>query len=542
MLGARSLFRYAVRSHLAGALWCGVGGGVAMAITAFSLQREFEQFPGGAAALGAMVTPAAEAMRIVRWPAERLDTLGGYLTYHNVQLVPLLLGIYSAVQGAQALRGSEEKHVLDLWLATGHPRWRVVVDRTAAFCVALAVAALGIGAGTAVGMSFGGDAQTAASLSVAAESALAALVFYGLALVLSSVFVASGAAAGVTVLVMTALYVATNVWELIGPFGVIRFVSPFWLRQRSDMLVPGREFDLTATAALVVMAAVLLALGVLAFTRRDYGRSTVARRTVDVAQPHAGTLAWRPSIAVASLFEQRLGIAAWAIGTGTFMAIFASLVPRVEDVWEQFAFYRQLFMPSTNVDVATEIVGYSGEVLAPALAAFAIVQSARWVRERSDGRDELVLSHPIGRVRYVVERLAVVALAAGAIVGAALLGLSIGGAAVGLRLDGSGLARLAVDLLLLTVSVGAASLALVALLRGISATAILTAWIVAAYLVVLFARVLDWPAWTVRLSIFDAFGDPYVAAPETYGIVTLIATIVAGTAIAIAALERRRVA
>src|SRR5665648_1277255 len=62
---------------------------------------EMKDFPGGSQALAASISASAEAMRPLRWPAERLDTLGGYLTYHNVILFNLILAIYGAVQGAR---------------------------------------------------------------------------------------------------------------------------------------------------------------------------------------------------------------------------------------------------------------------------------------------------------------------------------------------------------------------------------------------------------------------------------------------------------
>ena len=542
MRRATSLLLHSLRSHLAGALWCGIGGGIAMTITAASLQREFGQFPGGGAALGAMVTAAAEAMRIMRWPAERLDTLGGYLTYHNVLLLPLLLGIYGAVQGAQALRGSEEKRVLDLWLATGSPRWRVVVDRAAAFGAALAIVALGIGAGTAAGMSLGGDAHVGASFVVAAESALVGAVFYALAVLLSSFLKTSGAAAGITVLVMIGLYLVTNVWELIGPFGAVRFVSPFWLRQRSDMLIPGRELDVVATLALGAMTLVLLAAGGAAFARRDYARALLERPASAGPRRATGDLAWRPTVAIGSVLEERTGILAWALGVAVFMAMFASLIPRIEEMWSKLDIAKLLLTPDPSADFASQLVGLCGEILAPALGAFAIVQSARWVRERTDGRDDLLLSYPITRARYVLQRVGALVIGALVVVAGALAGLAAGAALGDVPLDAAGLARLAGDLVLLTVSVGAVALALVALLRGTATVAILSAWLVAAYLVVFFAPVFEWPDWVGRLSIFDAFGEPYQAMPEVYGIATLAALGVLGVAIAIATLERRRAA
>lgn len=536
MVRARSFLAYAARSHLPGAIATSVGGGIAMVVAAAAFVREMDDFPGGGAAFGAMMATAAEAMRVLRWPAERLDTPGGYLTYHNLTLVPLLLGIYAAVQGAQVLRGSEEKRVLDLWLATGRARWSIVIDRTVGFAIALAIIALGIGLGTAAGMGLSGDAQLGPSLIVGAEGALAAAVFYALALLLSSVFVSSGAAAGMTVLVMVGLYLATNVWERMGALGAVRYLSPFWYRSRSDMLIPGREFDPAATAALVTMTVVLVVLGGAAFARRDFAGTILPRRAA--GRTRTTTPAWRPSIWLASLIEQRMGLLAWALGSAVFMGVYVSLIPQVEELFGRMDFYRQFLAAGTG-DLVTQLVGFCGEILGPTIAAFAVVQAARWSRERTDGRDEMVLAHPLSRARFVVERLAAVAAGTLVVAVGATVGLLVGAASSGPALDAAGLARMAADLVLLGLAVGAVSAAVVAVLRG-TGLLWLTAWLVASYLVAFFAPIFEWPEWVPRTSIFQAFGEPYVGVPDLYGTLVLAALAVAGAMLAIATLERRR--
>ncbi len=130
-----SLVRDTLRSHRVGALAWSVGGALAMLGTAAALAAEMEDFPGGPAGLAASVSAGAEAMRLLRWPAERLDTLGGYLTYHNVILFNLFLAIYGLVQGARDIRGAEERGALEEVLATGHTRAAVVRDRAIGFAL-----------------------------------------------------------------------------------------------------------------------------------------------------------------------------------------------------------------------------------------------------------------------------------------------------------------------------------------------------------------------------------------------------------------------
>ena len=96
-----------------------LGGAAAMLFMGLALAQEMDDFPGGAEALAASVMPAVEAMRPLRWPAERLDTLGGYLTFHNIVLVQGFLAIYAAIQGTRAVRGAEDRHSLEQILATG---------------------------------------------------------------------------------------------------------------------------------------------------------------------------------------------------------------------------------------------------------------------------------------------------------------------------------------------------------------------------------------------------------------------------------------
>ena len=70
----------------------------------------------------------------------------------------------------------------------------------------------------------------------------------------------------------------------------------------------------------------------------------------------------------------------------------------------------------------------------------------------------------------------------------------------------------------------------------------LTAWLVASYLVALFAPIFEWPEWVPRTAIFQAFGERYVGVPDLYGSLVLATLAVAGAMPAIAALERRRAA
>jgi ABC-2 type transport system permease protein len=106
-LPSRPLVADTVRAHRWGIGGWIVGSAVAMYAIAAGFDAEVARFAGGAKAMAESMRPGVEAMRLLRWPADRLDTLGGYLTYHNVTLFVLFLTLYAAVQGAHAIRGAE---------------------------------------------------------------------------------------------------------------------------------------------------------------------------------------------------------------------------------------------------------------------------------------------------------------------------------------------------------------------------------------------------------------------------------------------------
>ncbi|MGB8019813.1 MAG: hypothetical protein WCF04_01135, partial [Candidatus Nanopelagicales bacterium] len=132
------LIRDTMRAHRVGAVTWIVAGGLTMLGMGAAVATEMADFPGGPQALASSVAAGADAMRLLRWPAERLDTLGGYVTYHNVILFNLFLAIYGLVQGARDIRGAEERGALEEVLATGHSRPAVVRDRAIGFAVVAA--------------------------------------------------------------------------------------------------------------------------------------------------------------------------------------------------------------------------------------------------------------------------------------------------------------------------------------------------------------------------------------------------------------------
>lgn len=533
------LFGFALRSHrVAAAAWAlGLGG--IMWVFGVGYALEIADFPGGGAGFAQAAEATAEAMRVARWPAERLDTIGGYVTYHNLTLFPLLLAVYAIVQGTQAIRGVEDRAVLETWLATGRTRTSILRDRALAFGAVLVAIALGLGAGTALGMDAAGETATRESFIQAALVVGVAAAFYSLALLVSQLVASARTAAGIAALAMLALFVVNNLQGTLGPLEPIRWLSPFAYRQMSDVLIPGHTFDPWATFVLGALALAPVPLAAMAFQRRDLGAALWHRRAVpQAARAFRAALGTR-SLWTLGLAEQRVGLAVWGAAAGAFLGMYAALGRPAIDVWEQATFLRALLARRSDASLEDQYLSFAVTILAPIAAAFAVAQAARWAGEAPEGRVEMVLSCPVRRWRLVLERLASLTVGALVLDAAGLAGFVVGArlADIPVRLDG--LARTAWDVELLALAVGGVgALALQALPRAVAGA--LGALVGLSYLVTLLAPLFSWPEWALRLSIFDAFGEPYLELPRASGIVLLATLALGGAALTALASERRR--
>ncbi len=518
-----------------------LGGAAVMYAMGVAISQEFADFPGGAKALSASVTRAAEGMRIMRWPAERLDTLGGYLTYHNVTLLMLGLAIYGAVQGARMVRGGEDGHSLEEILATGWTRWAVIRDRTAGFLIIIAVISLALGLGTAAAMAAGGEPDLSGSLLTMIAVGLCGMVGYSLGLLVSQLTSTSRTAAGASSIVLTALYVLNNVWQELGGFGAVRFISPFYYADFSRALVPGYGLDLPATAALVVMSLLLVGCAAWAFSRRDYGaplwglRRGRARRAAPPGprSQRAFGSAWS-----AMLFRSRFGLIAWACGAGALSLLMMALEPAVIDMWSTFSKY----MPGTGggpgVPMETVYIGFSAEVVALVIVAYVIVQAAGWSNDLAEGRVEAVLATPVSWSRLVRERLLSLLVGVACAAVGCIAGLALGSTLVELKLDWSGVARLAADSVLFGAALGGLAAVVVAVFRRGTGVTVLAILMTASYLQGYLAKMFNWPTWVEQYSLFSAFGNPYVEWAGL-GQTTLLLVLAVGGALLAAGIAER---
>lgn len=524
-----------IREHRLGiAAWV-LGGGVFNVFETYALHVEFRDFEGGPLALAASVLPAAEAMRPLRWPADRLDTLGGYLTYHNILLFQGFLAIYAAVQGVHMIRRPEERHSLEYILTAGKTRVAYFVDRTIGMLVTLVLIAGGLAASTAAVLAYVGESNTGASFTSYLAVGLCAIVALAVGALAGQLVAHTRTGIGTAVVPLVIVYIITNEWQNVGWLGVLRFVSPFYYANDGRALVPGLEVQWTSLLVLSIAAVALLAGAAVAFARRDYAGALMnrpARASAATPRFKDPQSWWLQRIWRAQLVRHRVVLLTWSLTTAGFSMLWMLLEPTVARSWAMSGFFTMFLGGPAGVPVATMYVSFGCDVLAPIVLAYAVSQASGWVSDLHERRVEVLLTTPLSWQRLMSERLLATCVAV-AVVTTSWVGTGIAMAGVvDASIQTAGYARTFVLCLLLGWAGAAIAAILAAWTRsGFAITGVII-YIVLAYMLGWFVTVFDWPVWLNRLSIFDAYAHPYLEWPDTSNLVILAGVGIVGSVLA----------
>jgi ABC-2 type transport system permease protein len=478
--------------------------------------------------MGAALEAAAQAMRLLRWPAERLDTFGGYITYHNVTVVALGLGVWGAIQGASLLRGTRAEGQLEYVLAAGYPRWRILISRVAGFVIILLLVTAGIGMGLAAATAVAGAFDLSGSMITMASVGLAALACFGLGLATGQMGGTARSAAGLASALIAGLYLLTNIWEEVGWIGGLRYLSPFYFSNQSRDLVPGQSVDLTAMGLIIAMTVGAVGFSAWAFQQRDL-REPLWRLPTRVT----GTAPSAHTVTVRSYFwsessRTKVGLIAWSLGAASVIGLVAWLEPVVVDVWDELGFSDFLSGSKSGASVADQYFSFASQLVALVVAAYAITQAAGWVAEMRDGRVEMLLAQPVSWQRLILLRMLVASIGVMAISLAAAAGMAAGAAAVDTSLDPSGLVRSIPVTLMLGLAIAGLGAVLVAWIPTATSVIVLSVVTFASYLLPFVVPLFDLPDWSANLSLFGAYGQPYLEVPDAGGMLLLTALILAG--------------
>jgi ABC-2 type transport system permease protein len=471
----------------------------------------------------------------------QLDTMGGYLTWRAFGSVALLFAIWGVLAGTGAARGDEERGLTESWLAAGVSRLRWIVVRSGGFLIAAALSAAIACVLTQLGTMYAADPTPLGGMALEWLLVLAAtLMGFGIGALVAQLFVTRRVAGTVGSALVIALYVLNSSSRAGGDIGALKWLSPFYLFDRSAPLLEGGSLDVGATTALYAIALVLVALAAFGFVARDLGGPLLDRgveRVRPTFRPSRDALVRLP--VVATVDQQRWWIAGWVVGLGALGFFLTSLVRTMIDTLSAIPSMR-FYLHALGIAAYADFVGviWFGTALF-LLSAMAVVQANGWAADDAEGRLESVLAAGASRPRVVIERIASLLIAVAIVItlSSGTVYLAAGLYDIELPADRFVVATA------LTIPVAFAFGALGQWLAGWRprvAVILLGAVAIISYFIQQFAPLFNWPEWIAHLSLFELYGRP-MTKDDPAGIAALVAIGIAGTALALVSMQRRDV-
>lgn len=453
-------------------------------------------------------------------------TLGAMVANELSLTLIVAVAIMSIQSVVRHTRAEEESGRAELVRAAVVGRSATAVAALGVTAIADALAALLIWAGLV-----GSGLAAADSLLLAVSIGVAGLVLGSIALVTVQLTEHARAASGLAMAVLGAAFLARGIGDvLVEHGGALSWLSPIAWSQQTRAFVDGRWWPLLLSAGLVLVA--LGAAHALA-VRRDFGAGLIP--------PRPGRPTAHPALSGPVALATRLAWPswlAWTIGIVVGGVTFGSLVSSVQDAL-------------ADNPMLTSVLGGSGDIteavlalflpyLALAATAYGLTVLQRLRAEEAEGRAELVLAQPVGRVRWFGSTFAVAAVSAS-------LATSIGGVSMGLAADAAtGEARWTSTMTAAAVTYLPALLlvlAIGAVLLGAWPRLLAVAWALVAWMTVVMVvgTLVDLPAWARWVSPIDQTPavpqEAFAAAPP----LVMAAAAAALAAAALAAFRRRDV-
>lgn len=493
-----------------------------------------------AAFAGQMALLGAQLSYMLPVPV-RIDTLAGYLEWRWFGTLVVILGLWAAISASGSGRGDEERGLVEQWLAAGVGRARYLVTRVTVFA---AVATTVIGAMLiAILLSAGGEPISAGELlAIGVDLIASTLCCFGVGLVIAQLVTTRREAGGIAAGLLMALFLLNGAGRT-ADVGAARWLSPFYLFERSRPLTTNGALDTVGIAALIAATVVLLAIGVVTFARRDLGGTALpgTLRESRIRRSASRDPLLRLPV-LAPLRQQRVWIASWLVGFAALAAALISITRTIVDslTSSEVPFMRAYF-ERAGLSAYDSFVGAIWLSIATLLLSiYAITQVAGWAADDAEGRLATVLSTPVSRARVILERLATLLVAVALISVASSVTVYFVAAGQGIALDRG---RIAIaTALLLTIPFAFGSIGqLVSASRPRVAVIALSTVAVFSYFVQQFAPLFEWPDWVANLSLYTLYGMPMSGEIRWAGVAGLVGIGAVATVASLAALRRRDV-
>jgi ABC-2 type transport system permease protein len=196
------------------------------------------------------------------------STAPGFVSAEYFSWIPILLIVYTVIQGTGAIAGEEGSGTIDLLMSQPLTRAGMVLQKTVAVCIGSAlIAAFGF-LGFLLSIPFVDIEITLKGTALASANMLPmALLYYALSLWFGSVLPNRTYAAGGAIGLATAGYFINTIAAAVSSLSWLKYASPFYYYGAGLPLVKG--IDWAHVLILLGVTALFVALTVRSFAYRD---------------------------------------------------------------------------------------------------------------------------------------------------------------------------------------------------------------------------------------------------------------------------------
>ena len=537
VMGLRSIYAKTVRDSRRAALVVGGLGGMFMLATGAPYGTEFgtmalrQTFIAGMTALPA-------ALRGLLGEPIHIETLGGFMSWRVGNSLPVILGLWSVLALSGTLAGEAAKGSLDLLASTPQSRRSMALQKIGGHMTALVVAMVIFAIITWVtGVAFAvlpGD-------EIAFGAAVGQAVLYGVLMLAAgslsfaaAPFVGRTRALAFGLIALFGGYLINSYASLSPAIDALRPLS--WYAWTAGHRPLAGVTDWPSVGLLAVVTAAFLAIGIVAFERRDLGDYTALRwlrlpsLPAGTGNPFTRQLADRAGIAIA-----------WGVGVGLYAVLiiasadaFAKTIASIPQIAALIkSIYPDIDLQQPSGLLQLTFFAFGSFILGLAGASFL----AGWSSDEGRRRLDLVLAAPLSRARWFIES----GLGAVAAIGVMTLVLA--------AFVGAGVATQAGDIVAPILGVGVLGLATTAfagiglaaggIVRASLAGPVAAGLVIATFLLDTLGEALDLPDVVLDLSLYRHLGQPMAGVFDPVGIVAAAVLSVGGLLLGAWGLQRR---
>jgi ABC-2 type transport system permease protein len=469
-------------------------------------------------------------------------TLGGAISWKYGPFFAMIAGLWSIMALSGTLAGEARSGSLDLVASTPFGKMRIALEKLAAHLTGLVLAMVFLAfTGWLVGIAFaslpGDEIPPQAAIGFALWVGLLGLASGSVAFALGP-FLGRRGAAGVAAVVLIANYMLSGYQASIPAFGPPAHLAwEYWTYSHVPL---AGQYDWASLILVAVAAAILLAVGVVAFSRRDLGRTADVRGLGLPAQ----TMGLRGPIE-RSFGDQLPLVLAWGIGIGLWGLLIAGVSRSFADEIAKLSGGTADLLKSIapSFDITTpggllQLVFMEFVSVVVGLAAATFVST--WASDETSGRLEMLLSTPMARARWAVRSGIGVLIAIFAMTAIIAAMTSAGVALAGGDVVTPFAATFTLGLL--AMAMAGVGFAVGGIFRTSIAAEVVAVVAIATFLVDLVAPALKLPDWIRELSLTAHLGQPMVGVWDVGGLVACSVIAVAGLLLGAWGMNRRDVA